>query len=126
MQIMPDTGLWIANKRGVNNYNLDNPTDNINFGTWYLDYTHSRYADNSMLAVASYNAGPNRVAQWVQERSINDPDEFVNSIPYDETRDYVSKVLGNYWNYLRLYSPSVQQQIAALNQSNNVNASSKF
>jgi soluble lytic murein transglycosylase len=125
MQIMPDTGSWIASKKGVNSYNLDQPNDNINFGTWYLDYTHSRYGDNSMLAVASYNAGPGAVARWVEERNIADPDEFVNSIPYEETRDYVSKVLGNYWNYLRLYSPSVQQQVMTLQQSSNVNASSK-
>ena len=126
MQIMPDTGSWIASKKGVSNYNLDNPADNISFGTWYLDYTHSRYGDNSMLAVASYNAGPGAVAGWVESRGVGDPDEFVNSIPYEETRDYVSKVLGNYWNYLRLYSPSVQQQIATLQQPNNVNASTKF
>jgi soluble lytic murein transglycosylase len=126
MQIMPDTGSWIASKKGVNSYNLDNPADNISFGTWYLDYTHSRYGDNSMLAVASYNAGPGAVGRWVEGRQIGDPDEFVNSIPYEETRDYVSKVLGNYWNYLRLYSPSVQQQISALQKPSNVNASTKF
>ncbi len=125
MQIMPDTGSWIASKKGVSNYNLDRPEDNISFGTWYLDYTHGRYGDNSMLAVASYNAGPGAVGRWVEGRGIGDPDEFVNSIPYDETRDYVSKVLGNYWNYLRLYSPSVQQQVASLQQSSNLNASSK-
>jgi soluble lytic murein transglycosylase len=125
MQIMPDTGSWIASKKGVSNYNLDNPSDNISFGTWYLDYTHSRYSDNSMLAVASYNAGPGAVGRWVEERGVGDPDEFVNNIPYEETRDYVSKVLGNYWNYLRLYSPSVQQQIASLQQSSNLNASAK-
>lgn len=125
MQIMPDTGSWIASKKGVSNYNLDNPSDNISFGTWYLDYTHSRYGDNSMLAVASYNAGPGAVGRWVEARGVGDPDEFVNSIPYEETRDYVSKVLGNYWNYLRLYSPSIQQQIASLQQSNNLNASAK-
>lgn len=125
MQIMPDTGSWIASKKGVSNYNLDNPSDNIRFGTWYLDYTHSRYGDNSMLAVASYNAGPGAVGRWVEARGVGDPDEFVNSIPYEETRDYVSKVLGNYWNYLRLYSPSVQQQVASLQQSSNLNASAK-
>ena len=118
MQIMPDTGSWIAGKKGVKSYNLDRPTDNISFGTWYLDYTHSRYGNDSMLAVASYNAGPGAVGRWVENRKIADPDEFVNSIPYEETRDYVSKVLGNYWNYLRLYSPSVQKQILALQQSN--------
>ena len=123
MQIMPETGSWIASKKGVNNYNLDNPLDNISFGTWYLAYTHSRYGDNSMLAVASYNAGPGAVGRWVEGRNISDPDEFVNSIPYDETRDYVSKVLVNYWNYLRLYSPSVQRQIVTLQQSNNMNTS---
>lgn len=126
MQIMPDTGSWIASKKGVNNYNLDRPEDNISFGTWYLDYTHSRYGNNSMLAVASYNAGPGAVGRWVETRGVGDPDEFVNNIPYDETRDYVSKVLGNYWNYLRLYSPSVQKQIMALEQSKNLNANSKF
>jgi len=126
MQIMPDTGSWIASKKGVNSYNLDRPEDNINFGTWYLDYTHSRFSDNSMLAVASYNAGPGAIGRWVESRGLGDPDEFVNNIPYDETRDYVSKVFGNYWNYLRLYSPSVQQQITALAQPNNINASPKF
>ncbi len=125
MQIMPDTGSWIASKKGVSNYNLDNPSDNIKFGTWYLDYTHSRYGDNSMLAVASYNAGPGAVGRWVEARGVGDPDEFVNNIPYEETRDYVSKVLGNYWNYLRLYSPSVKQQVASLQQSSNLNASAK-
>jgi len=126
MQIMPDTGSWIASKKGVNNYNLDKPEDNISFGSWYLDYTHNRYGNNSMLAVASYNAGPGAVAGWVEERGVGDPDEFVNSIPYDETRDYVSKVLGNYWNYLRLYSPSIQQQILALEDAKTLNASSQF
>ncbi|MCY7332274.1 MAG: lytic transglycosylase domain-containing protein, partial [Pseudanabaena sp. CAN_BIN31] len=126
MQIMPETGSWIANKKGVSDYNLDKPDDNISFGTWYLDYTHSRYGDNTMLAVASYNAGPGAVGRWVEGRSIGDPDDFVNSIPYDETRDYVSKVLGNYWNYLRLYSPSVQQQVANLQQSSKLNASTNF
>ncbi|OIP70699.1 MAG: lytic transglycosylase [Oscillatoriales cyanobacterium CG2_30_44_21] len=114
MQIMPETGAWIAVQKGIKKYNLDNPTDNISFGTWYLNYTHSSYGDNSVLAIASYNAGPGAVGRWVQERRITDSDEFVNSIPYEETRDYVSKVLGNYWNYLRLYSPTIQQQITAL------------
>jgi soluble lytic murein transglycosylase len=126
MQIMPDTGSWIASKKGVNSYNLDRPEDNISFGTWYLDYTHSRFGDNSMLAVASYNAGPGAIGRWVEARGLGDPDEFVNNIPYEETRDYVSKVLFNYWNYLRLYSPSIQQQVANLQQSSNLNASTKF
>jgi len=114
MQIMPETGAWIAGKKRTSNYSLRNPDQNIEFGTWYLDYTHREFGDNTMLAVASYNAGPGRVKQWVNSFGVNDPDEFVQRIPYDETRGYVYKVFGNYWNYLRLYSPQIQQQINQL------------
>jgi soluble lytic murein transglycosylase len=124
MQIMPDTGQWIASKRGVSNYALNNPEDNINFGTWYLDYTHKTNGNNSMLAVASYNAGPGAIGRWVESRGLGDPDDFVNNIPYDETRGYVERVFSNYWNYMRLYSPQVQQQVTQL-QSATQNVSVK-
>ncbi|MEE3719212.1 transglycosylase SLT domain-containing protein [Tumidithrix elongata RA019] len=124
MQIMPDTGQWIASKKGVSSYSLSNPEDNINFGTWYLDYTHRSNNNNSMLAVASYNAGPGAIGRWVESRGLGDPDDFVNNIPYDETRGYVERVFSNYWNYLRLYAPQVQQQITQL-QSSSGNISGK-
>ncbi len=114
MQVMPATGQWIASKIGRQRYSLKHPPDNVEFGTWYLDYTHQRYGNNSMLAIASYNAGPGSVGRWLQARGLGDPDEFVDAIPFDETRDYVKKVFGNYWNYLRLYSPDVQQRLAQL------------
>ncbi|MFN3360239.1 MAG: transglycosylase SLT domain-containing protein [Pseudanabaenaceae cyanobacterium] len=116
MQIIPETAAWIAEKLGRKNYSMTNPQDNVEFGTWYLRYTHSRYGNNSMLAVASYNAGPGAVANWVRA-GVGDMDEFVERIPYRETRDYVKKVFANYWNYLRIYSPALQTQIAnILNQ----------
>jgi soluble lytic murein transglycosylase len=113
MQVMPDTGDWIAKQANIKNYDLDNPEDNIKFGTWYLDYTHREYSDNSMLAVASYNAGPGAVAGWL-EKGIRDPDVFVEAIPYSETRGYVKSVFENYWNYLRLYSPEISNRLAQL------------
>jgi soluble lytic murein transglycosylase len=76
-------------------------------GTWYLDHTHQQYSNNSMLAIASYNAGPGNVAKWLQTIPKKDPDEFVEEIPFDETKNYVRQVFGNYWNYLRLYNPEV-------------------
>jgi soluble lytic murein transglycosylase len=117
MQVMPDTGAWIAQKIKLKEYQLDNPDDNIKLGTWYLDYTHDEYANNSMLAVASYNAGPGAVGDWVAKKGIADPDQFVETIPYSETRGYVKSVFENYWNYLRLYNPEISQKLAQVSQS---------
>ncbi|MBD1844079.1 transglycosylase SLT domain-containing protein [Cyanobacteria bacterium FACHB-63] len=112
MQVMPETGEYIANNIKVKQFKLADPETNIKFGTWYLDYTHLQYDNNSMLAVASYNAGPGAVAGWVSKAKSQDPDEFVEAIPYSETRGYVKSVLGNYWNYLRLYNPEISQRVA--------------
>jgi soluble lytic murein transglycosylase len=112
MQVMPDTGAWIAKQIKLKEYQLAEPDDNIKLGTWYLDYTHDEYANNSMLAVASYNAGPGAVGGWIAKKGLGDPDQFVESIPYDETRGYVKSVFENYWNYLRLYNPEIAQKLA--------------
>ncbi|HEY9708543.1 MAG TPA: transglycosylase SLT domain-containing protein [Oculatellaceae cyanobacterium] len=112
MQLIPDTGELVAQKLNLKEYDLDNPNDNVNLGTWLLDSTHQQYNNNSLLAVASYNAGSGKVSKWLQGRRAIDPDEFIEAIPYEETRDYVKQVFGNYWNYLRLYNPQVGQQVA--------------
>jgi soluble lytic murein transglycosylase len=120
MQVMPDTGMWIAKQIHLKQYELNDPEDNIKLGTWYLDYTHREYGGNSMLAIASYNAGPNAVAGWVAKKGINDPDEFVEAIPYEETKGYVKSVFGNYWNYLRLYNPGISQRLAQISRQHPV------
>lgn len=114
MQVMPDTATYIAENIKIKQFNMENPQDNIKFGTWYLDHTHDEYQNNTMLAVASYNAGPSAVAEWLNKSKTQDPDEFVERIPYDETRGYVKSVMGNYWNYLRLYNPEISRQIAQI------------
>ncbi|MFB2893540.1 transglycosylase SLT domain-containing protein [Aerosakkonemataceae cyanobacterium BLCC-F50] len=111
MQIMPDTGKWVAQQISVKDYNLENPNDNIRLGTWYLDHTHETYNNNSLLAVASYNAGPGNVSKWINELGFTDPDEFVEYIPFPETKGYVEHVFENYWNYLRLYNPEIAQML---------------
>jgi soluble lytic murein transglycosylase len=111
MQVLPSTAQWIAPRINVDSKKIDleNPNDNLMLGTWYLDYTHQQYANNSLLAIASYNAGPGNVTKWLQTLPKEDPDEFVEAIPFDETRNYVRQVFGNYWNYLRLYNPEISQ-----------------
>ncbi|MEM8641226.1 MAG: transglycosylase SLT domain-containing protein [Cyanobacteria bacterium P01_G01_bin.54] len=113
MQVMPDTGQEVAEKAGIGSYSLINPEDNIALGTWYLDFTHGEFGGNSMLAIASYNAGPGNVNQWLRRFGFDDPDAFVEEIPFGETKGYVESVFGNYWNYLRLYSPEVAPLIEA-------------
>lgn len=109
MQVMPETGSWIAEQINLKKYSLEDVNDNVKLGTWYLDHTHDEYKNNSLLAVASYNAGPNAVGDWLKRFSFNDPDDFVNKIPFPETQGYVKSVLENYWNYLRIYNPEVSQ-----------------
>ncbi|MGA9378001.1 MAG: transglycosylase SLT domain-containing protein [Phormidium sp.] len=111
MQIMPTTGKWVAQQISVKDYNLENPNDNIRLGTWYLNHTHDTYNSNSLLAVASYNAGPGNVSKWINQLGVTDPDEFVEYIPFPETKGYVEHVFENYWNYLRLYNPQISQML---------------
>lgn len=111
MQVMPATAEWIKGKAGLPGYDLNDPNDNINLGTWYLDYTHSEYNNHSLFAVASYNAGPGNVAKWIAKGDFADADEFAEKIPFPETKGYVRAVFGGYWNYLRLYDPDISRKV---------------
>ncbi|MFS8775353.1 transglycosylase SLT domain-containing protein [Synechococcus sp. W65.1] len=114
MQVMPATGRWIAQKIGLAQYSLTNPADNLRLGSWYFDYTHRAYQDNTLLALASYNGGPGNVAKWLSQFGFEDPDEFVEQIPFAETRGYVKAVFGNYWNYWQLYTREGRTLASAL------------
>lgn len=115
MQIVPPTATWVAQQIKLPDYSLTNPDDNIRIGTWYLKHNHHRYQDDSLLAVASYNAGTGNVSSWINRFDINNRDRFVEQIPFPETKDYVEGVFGNYWNYLRLYNPEIRQKVNSLN-----------
>jgi soluble lytic murein transglycosylase len=68
MQVLPSTAKWIAPQIKVDSQKIDleDPSENIMYGTWYLDHTHEQYQNNSLLAIASYNAGPGNVSKWLQ------------------------------------------------------------
>ncbi|MDJ0574502.1 MAG: transglycosylase SLT domain-containing protein [Xenococcaceae cyanobacterium MO_234.B1] len=115
MQVIPSTAKWVAEQANITEYSLAKPEDNIKIGTWYLAYNHKRYQNNSLFAAASYNAGTGNVNQWLKRYNTKDLDVFVEQIPFQETKDYVEGVFGNYWNYLRLYNPQAQQMINDMN-----------
>ncbi len=107
MQLLPGTAMGVAKRLGVpikSKDDIHKPENNLKFGIDYISYVMSRHKGNAMLAVASYNGGPNAVAGWTKKYSLEDPDVFVENIPFNETRDYVRKVFGSYWNYVNIYA----------------------
>ena len=116
MQVIPPTAKTAAKNIGLASYSMTNPEDNVNIGTYYLDFTHKKYGNNSMLAVASYNAGPNAVAKWINRYGLKDVDEFVEKIPYRETKGYVESVFENYWNYMLVYNPEMEKLFAEIQE----------
>jgi soluble lytic murein transglycosylase len=87
MQVVPPTAEWVAAQMGIADYSLTSPDDNIKIGTWYLKHNHQRYQDDSLLAVASYNAGTGNVNDWIEQYDFQDRDRFVEQIPFPETKD---------------------------------------
>lgn len=106
MQIIPTTGSKIAEAMKMEDYNygiLRVPEVNIRFGAWYLKELLRKFHGHPILAVASYNAGPQAVSRWVKLRAGVATDEFVEEIPYRETRHYVKTVLSNFAIYTEIY-----------------------
>jgi soluble lytic murein transglycosylase len=82
---------------------LEVPAISIRIGSRYLGDLLGRFGGSIPLALASYNAGPGAVARWVAKRGDLDVDEFVEEIPYEETREYVKRVLRSFAAYRLLY-----------------------
>jgi len=105
MQIIPSTGEYIAKKlsRNFSVNDLIIPEKNIEMGTFYIAKIYRELDNNEVLALAGYNGGPGNAEYWWDTKYKGDIDEFIEDIPYGETRDYVKKVLRTYWEYKRLY-----------------------
>lgn len=93
MQIMPATAKWIAGKLGEPGYSINSLDTNIRYGTWYLQYINNQLGDE-VLATAGYNAGPGRARAWKDYRPLEGA-IYAETIPFNETRDYVQKVMAN-------------------------------
>jgi soluble lytic murein transglycosylase len=96
MQLLPGTGAQTAASLGVpwrGAESLYEPTINIQLGTTYLRQMLDRFEGKPYLAIAAYNAGPAPVQRWLAQRGGLEPEFFIESIPYKETREYVARVL---------------------------------
>ena len=97
MQLMPGT----AERFGVRD--RFDPRENIRGGATYLRSLLQMFSGNLTLALAAYNAGSDRVEDWLSAGNYRDPQEFVESIPFTETREYVQAILRNTSVYKQLY-----------------------
>ncbi|MFN4012793.1 MAG: transglycosylase SLT domain-containing protein [Aquificaceae bacterium] len=99
MQLLDSTAQHMARKERVEIKNLFEPETNIRLGTAYLRYLFDMWNGDLVRALASYNAGPSRVKSW---NTTEDAYLFIETIPIAETRNYVKRVLYNYYVYSEL------------------------
>ena len=113
MQLMPGTARWVARQLGENAYRSAQINDiqtNTRFGAFYFRYWLERL-DSQPLAAAAYNAGPGRAQAWRPPTPL-DGAAWVESIPFNETRDYVKKGLANAMFYTRvLAKPTISLSV---------------
>ena len=105
MQIVPATGRRLARNLGVGGFSTERLTDpevNIKLGTYYFSRLVEQFG-GVHYALASYNAGENRVVRWRAERPGLDEDEFIDDIPFPETQNYVKRILGTAEDYRNVY-----------------------
>ena len=103
MQLMPATARWVAGKLGLQGFKQAIVTDldiNISLGTYYLKHVLDTLDNQPVLASAGYNAGPGRARAWRAYEAMESA-IYVETIPFDETRDYVKKVMVNATFYAR-------------------------
>ena len=108
MQLMPGTARWVAKQSGRTDYTPARINDldvNTQFGAFYFKYWLDRLDGSVPLAAAAYNAGPGRAQAWRPAEPL-DGAAWVESIPFNETRDYVKKVLANSVYYARAFGDS--------------------
>jgi len=112
MQVMPDTGAWVAQQLSWPDYHPDmlyDPERNLAIGTWYLRYLATVFDGNLVATLAAYNAGQNRVQQWLADSTWDGRKETIDDIPFRETRTYVRRVLGTLDTYTWLYDGRWEQ-----------------
>ena len=114
MQIMPQTGRTIARHfkerwRGSNS--LYNPVTNLKYGSYYYQKLLDRFDGHYAIALAAYNAGPERVKKWLPESGSMPADIWIETIPFHETRDYVRTVIA----YALIYQQRTQSEELSMN-----------
>ena len=106
MQVMPDTGTWIAHKLDLDDVYtesmLQEPEVSLEFGCWYLRFLSGRFDGRTMEMLAGYNAGHGTVERWLKNPDYTENGALIR-IPVDDVRAYYQKVVTAYEAYRTLY-----------------------
>lgn len=126
MQIMPETGKWIAEQQGYTDFDINelyNPDINIRFGCWYLSLLEQQFDTNNLIVtLAAYNAGRGNVSRW--EQDLQGENISIDGLPFKETRDYIKQVLKAYKYYSDLYK--FKNEVRLYNTAKSIDIDYKF
>ena len=112
MQLLPSTALETAPKAGLSNFEtpqLFSPDINLDLGCYYLSWLLSIFKGNFAVSLAGYNGGPTSAKTWYEKNGSLDIDEFVEEIPFEQSRNYVKKILRSYAAYEAVYGREKDQ-----------------
>jgi peptidoglycan lytic transglycosylase len=123
MQLMPDTAKWVASQLGLRNFQqrlVSDVNTNLRLGTYYLKHVLDTLDNQPLLASAAYNAGPGRARRWRDDTNPLEGAIYAETIPFNETRDYVKKVLKNAMYYAKVLehdhnAPTLKQRLGVVN-----------
>jgi soluble lytic murein transglycosylase len=113
MQFIAATATDTATQLGRHDFRQDdlyNPDTAIEFGSQYLASLFQRFPNQPQAVAASYNGGADNVARWIARSHSNDADRYVAEIGFSQSKDYVLRVLANFWVYQKLYDSNLQPQ----------------
>jgi len=111
MQFIASTANEIATQVNQSNFNQDdlyNPDTAILFASQYLSNLFKQFPNQPQAVAGSYNGGSDNLARWIARSRANDADRYVPEIGFSQTKDYVYKVMANYWTYQKLYDAQLQ------------------
>jgi soluble lytic murein transglycosylase len=111
MQFIPSTANDIATQMKLQKFNQDdlyNADTAILFGSQYLANLFQQFPNQPQAVAGSYNGGADNLARWIARSRANEADRYVPEIGFSQTKDYVYKVMANFWTYERLYDAQLQ------------------
>lgn len=107
MQISKDTGKWAADEIGIENYSNDvlfEPEVNIRIGCWYINWLMKEFDNDMENVTLAYNAGNGKVKQWLYDKKYSNNGRKIDTIPYNETKNFLKKVNIFYYIYKNIRS----------------------